>query len=160
MLLTWTAAIESGFAQPAEWVAWADRQVARLDEPPGWVLDLSLAHSVAEARSVLWPACGRVVPELWQHLDWTGLYLGFVFLRFERGELNMLDLLIQAGRKADAASFRIDCETFYLLANELDGRGPTVPSNRPLAQRVAEVFGPLAEAARQAWTELSNVPVG
>ena len=155
-LLTWIAAIESGFAQPTEWVAWADRQIAQMDEPPVWVLDLSCAHSAKDALSLFWPACGRVTPVLLEGLDWTGLYLGFLFLQFERGDLNMLDLLLQAGRRADSASFRIECETFYLLANEIDGGSPTIPSNRPLAQRVVEVFRPLAEAARQAWFLLSN----
>jgi hypothetical protein len=155
-LLAWTAAIESGFARPAEWVAWADRQIVRLDEPPVWVLDFSLAHSSKEALAVLWPASANVAPALWERLDWTGLYLGFLFLRFERGDLGMLDLLIQAGRRADGANYQIDCATFYLLANEIDGGGPTRPSSRPLAQRVVEVFRPLAEAARQTWFLLSN----
>jgi hypothetical protein len=156
LLLAWTAAIESGFARPAEWVAWADRQIERLDKPPVWVIDLSLAHSVKDALALTWPASGRVAPVLWECLDWTGLYLGFLFLRFERGDLGMLDLLTQAGRKADAANYRIDCESFYLLANEIDGGGLTGPSDSPLASRVVEVFRPLAVAARQAWFRLSD----
>jgi hypothetical protein len=155
-LLAWTAAIESGFARPAEWVAWADRQIVRLDEPPVWLLDLSLADSANDALTALWPARSRVAQVFWDRLDWTGLYLGFLFLRFERGDLGMLDLLIQAGQKADCANYRIECGTFFLLANEIDGGGPTRPNNRPLTQRVGEVFSPLAEAARQAWLRLSN----
>lgn len=153
-LFAWTAAIESGFARPAEWIGWADRQILRLDEPPVWVLDLSLAHSAKDALAVLWPAHASVAPMHWERLDWTGLFLGFLFLRFEYEEMGMLDLLLQAGQQADRANYRIDCETFYLLANEIDGGGPTRPSNRPLEQRVVEVFRTVAEAARQAWFQL------
>jgi hypothetical protein len=155
-LLAWTAAIESGFARPAEWVAWAERQIVRLDEPPVWVLDLSLAHSAKEALEVLWPARASVAQVIWGRLDWNGMYLGFLFLRFERGDLGMLDLLTQAGQKADCANYRIGCETFYLLANEIDGGGPTRPNNLPLEQRVAGVFRPLTDAARGAWFGLNN----
>jgi hypothetical protein len=155
-LLAWIAAIESGFAQPGDWVAWADRQIGRLDEPPGWVLDLALAHSAKDALSVLWPVCSRVPPVLWDRLDLTGLFLGCLFLRFERGDLTMRDLLLQAGMKADSSNFRIECETFFLLVNEIDGGGPTVWSTCPLGQRVTELFGPFAQAARQVWFRLRS----
>jgi hypothetical protein len=156
-LLVWISAIESEFAQPADWVSWADRQILRLDNPPVWVLDLSLRHSDKEALGVLWPAACKVAPELWETIDATGLHLGFLYLRFERTDLSMLDLLTAAGRKADGASFRIECEAFYLLANEIDGGGPTRPSNDPLPQRVAELFQPLADYARRRWNEMLDV---
>jgi hypothetical protein len=79
-----------------------------------------------------------------------------LYLRFERGDLTMLDLLMWSGRRADASSFRIDCSEFYVLANEIDGGGPTFPSDRPLAERVAELFAPLAESAQRAWTTLND----
>lgn len=153
-LLVWTAAIETGFVQQTEWVAWADRQIAQLDRPPMWILDLSLVHSSESALSVLWPACRNVPSDVWMKLDWTGVYLGFWYLRYKRGELSMLELLLRSGDKADGAGCRIDCSAFYVLANEIDGGGPTVPSNRPLADRIAELFMPLAELAKFAWSKL------
>jgi len=156
LLLIWIAAIESGFAQPDEWVAWADRQIVRLDEPPVWILDLSLVHSANQALEVLARTTDKVAPNLWDQLDWNGVYLGFLYLRFERGDLTLWELLIQAGEKADCAQFRIDCEEFYLLANEMRGAGPTLLASRPLMERVSELFEPLAQSARRCWSQATK----
>src|SRR5262249_8557832 len=57
----WTAALESGFQPLPELIRWADEQISRLDEPPQWLLDLSLTRSTEEALGVLWQAwTGRV----------------------------------------------------------------------------------------------------
>jgi hypothetical protein len=157
-LLVWTAAIDSGFAQPSEWVAWADERILRLEEPPLWLLNLSLASSARDALGVVWPACRFVAPEAWTPLDWNGLFLGFLYLRFERGDFNMLELLLQGGRKTELANYRVGCEAFFELANELDVRGPTRPSNRSLPDRVADLFGPLAGIARHYWSRLRDEP--
>ena len=65
------------------------------------------------------------------------MYLGFLYLAHESGRLPMDRLLQEAGRFADAHGDRgvPECEAFYQLLNEIDGRRPTRPSNRPLADR-------------------------
>ncbi len=156
LLLIWIAAIESGFAHPDDWVAWADRQIERMDKPPAWILDLSLVHTADPALEVLWPATDKVARIIWDQLDWKGLCLGFLYLCFERGDLTLLELRMQAGDQADCASFRIDCEEFYLLANEITGAGPTLPASRPLIERVSELFKPLADLARQRWSQTTK----
>jgi hypothetical protein len=77
------------------------------------------------------------------------LYVGFLYLRFERGDLSMAELLNLAGQYSDCSGCEIPCEEFYLLLNQIDGGGPTIPSDRPLPDRVAELFAPMAELARQ-----------
>jgi len=147
------AAVSSGFLRVSDLVAWADQQVLRLSSPPGWLLDLCLAKTQDEAVGTLnlewnrhmetgghgWPA-----PEI--HDD---LFMGFLYLRFERGDLALAELLNLAGQHADAPGYRIDCETFYYMLNELDGGGPTIPSDEPLERRVASLFAPMAALARQ-----------
>ena len=61
----------------------------------------------------------------------------------------MAELLNLAGRFSDARECWIPCEEFYLLLNEIDGRGPTRPSDRPVSERVAELFAPMEKAARR-----------
>jgi hypothetical protein len=149
----WAVALESGFLSWTELERWADAEIARLDAPPAWLLDLSLAGSSEEAIRILWQgwsrhgeARGFGLGEGWERGELT---LGFLYLRFERGEVSMAELLKLAGDEADALDCGIDCEVFYLLLNEIDGGGPIVPSSRPLAERVAELFSPFAELARR-----------
>jgi hypothetical protein len=155
-LIAWIAAIESGFAGPEEWAAWADWQILRSENLPQWVLDLSLAQAARDALAALRPATDKLPPAICERVDWTGLYLGFLYLRFQRGDFPMLELLVRAGDRAGGYSFRVDCSTFYLLVNEIDGGGPTVPRDRALADRVGELFEPLAGPARQFWSRLSG----
>jgi hypothetical protein len=154
-LLTWIAAIESEYATPQEWIAWADNCIERLDEPPLWVLDLAMQKTHQAAFAVLQPARWRLDKRVWEKVDSTGMIIGFLFLRFERGDVSMLDLLLKAGEISDCANYEVGCETFYLLANEIDRGGPITPSNEPLLNRVTETFRPLAENAMRAWVMLN-----
>ena len=85
------------------------------------------------------------------------LYLGLLHLRFQRGDLSMAEILNLAGRYADSRGCGIPCEEFYLLLNEIDGGGPTIPSDRALAERVAELFAPMEEMAHR---HLGVLPTG
>lgn len=152
-LIVWTAAIESGFCRPAEWVKWADEQIGQMERPPQWILELAVACSVPEALTIVWPAWVNIPSEIRTSLDYYDLYLGFLYLRFERGNMEMLDLLLEAGQKADCWSWRIPCEEFFWLANEIHGGGPTMPSDQPLPERVGELFKPMADLARWHWTQ-------
>jgi hypothetical protein len=82
------------------------------------------------------------------------LYLGFLFLRHERGDLGMAERLKLAGQWSDVTECEIDCEAFDLPLNETDDGGPMIPSHRPLADRVNDVFAPFAQVARQHLTLL------
>lgn len=153
------AAGSSGLLPVTDLVAWADQRILQLDSPPGWLLDLSLAKTQDEAVGTLLMEWNRYIetggherpdPEL--HGD---LFMGCLYLRFERGDLTMAELLRLAGQYADAPGYGIDCETFYSMLNEIDGGGPTIPSNEPLEARVATLFAPVAGLARQ---HLGNLP--
>jgi hypothetical protein len=150
-LLVRIAAIDTGFARDGDWIAWADHQIVRLNEPPLWVFHACVVDTAKEALAVLYPACGTVSQEVWNRLDFTGLQLGFIHMTFERDGTDLLALLLKAGDLTDRANFRVGCEAFYMLANEIDGKGPTMPSSRSLADRVADLFRPFSESARSHW---------
>jgi hypothetical protein len=147
------AALDSEYIGLTDVVAWADRQVLRLESPPSWLLDLSLARTKEDACGLLllaWDrhreSVGTTRPGYEEH---DNLYLGFLYLRFERDDLSMAELLNLAGQYADASGSDVPCESFYLLLNEIDGGGPTLPSCQPLHERVNELFAPMARLARQ-----------
>lgn len=151
-LFVWWAAIDSGFALEPQWVAWADQQILRLDAPPLWILDLSLVHTVREAQEVFGRSWARMSVSLEKQGWFDDLWMGFIYLRFERHRIDLLNLLLAAGGRADCSSFRINCEAFYMMANEIDGGGPTIASDRPLGDRTVELFAPMANLARREWT--------
>ena len=159
----WTAALESGYLPHEEFERWVDGEILRLDAPPKWMLEVSLAISIDEALSALWRAWDSKVQSSnstdFRDGKWGPLHLGFLYLRFERGGLGMANLLMLAGFKADDTRCGIPCERFFLLRTEIDGGGPTVPSDTPLAARVADVFAPFVERARREIDRLPFIPV-
>jgi hypothetical protein len=147
------AALDSEFISLSDLVAWADQQAIRLNSPPSWLLDLCVAKTKSDAMSLILVAwdrhmepVGATRPGYECHDD---LFLGFLYLRFERGDLSIAGLLKLAGRYSDGRGCEIPCEEFYLLLNEIDGGGPTKPSDRPLPDRVTGLFAPMTAVARQ-----------
>jgi hypothetical protein len=152
-LLIWWAAIDSGFADEREWVAWADQQIEMLDEPPLWILDLSLVHSRDKAVASIshsWTKWDLGPSESAQRNWLDPMWFGFLFLAFERRNIDLRTLLITAGARADAIG-RTPCDLYFMMANEIDGAGPTLPSKKPLLVRVTEHFAPMAKISRHEW---------
>jgi hypothetical protein len=150
--VVWASALEAGYLSVADVEQWADEQIMAQDRPPGWLLDLSLTSSPETAANRLWSGWKQQVEangcRSRLHERSGELSLGFLFLRYERGDLGMADLLNMAGQNSDVTKCGIGCEAFYLLLNEIDGGGPVLPSDRPLADRVQERFAPFAHLAR------------
>lgn len=150
----WIPAVATGLLPLARLIAWADQQIMRLREPPPWLIELSLCTDVERLLRAR-----EYVPEdaCREEFDQGRVHLGAMYLAFERGLLPMNKLLLEAGQFADCCSSTglPDCEAFFLLLNEIDGGGPTMPSDRPLAERVQELFAPMIEEARVA---LVNLP--
>ena len=66
-----------------------------------------------------------MVPFAGRTVDESRIYLGCLYLAFERGALSMERLLHEAGDFTDPPSDDVPgCETFYLLLNEIDGGAP------------------------------------
>ena len=161
----WVAALESGYAPHSRFVKWADQMIERDAHQPRWVLDLSLSKNAKEAERVLrleWSRQSEFPANEAPALNEPGnLHVGFLYLRFKDGSLSMAELLRRAGDYTDGQGYdRVDeeCEAFYYLLNEIDGGGPTIKSDRPLAQRVDELFAPFASAARAGVPQLPGGP--
>src|SRR5580765_2536417 len=78
--------------------------------------------------------------------DVGGVYLGFRYLLFEAGRFSMETLLTDAGIYCDPSG-PLDCETFYELLNELEGKRRAKRGEEPLAERVKGVFAPMVVEA-------------
>jgi len=146
------SAVEAGYLTLSDVVRWADQQILSEDRPPGWLLDLSLASTSQTAVNLLRAGWRQQVEahgcNSQLHERSGQLYLGFLFLRYERGDLGTAELLYLAGQKSDVQECGIDCQAFYALLNEIDGGGPVLPSDRLLADRVKQESAPFAHLTR------------
>jgi hypothetical protein len=151
-LLIWKVALESGYVLSPVWVDWADKQILDLDSPPLWLLELSVLDTVEKASMLFWRHSRQINQSSWNRIECTELYLGFIYLRFERGDLEPGQLLMLAGKFADRINYRIDCSVFFLLFYKIDGDNLT---SNILKERVRELFKPMVKSARY-W--LSKLP--
>jgi hypothetical protein len=152
-LLIWKVALESGYIRSSVWVDWADNQILELDSPPFWVLEMSLIDTVEKATLLLCNYSRKIQQDTWNRIECANLYLGFLYLRFERGDLKLEDLLIQAGKFADRRNCKIDCSVFFLLFHEIDSGNYQITV---LQKQVGELFEPMVELAS---SYLSKIPV-
>jgi hypothetical protein len=151
-LLIWKVALESGYVRSSVWVDWADEHILALDSPPLWLLEISVVNTVKKASTLLWKHSSQIRQETWNRIQYTELYLGLLYLRFERGELKIEELLMLAGKFADRINYKIDCSAFFSLLNEIDSGDLKISI---LEERVRELFKPMVKLAKY---YLSKVP--
>jgi hypothetical protein len=160
-LWIYAAALTSGYLSLSDLIAWSELRVLRFQSPPRWLLDLCSSKTQNEALGTLLDVCYRCKEAVRQdcpaHDTHDNLHLGFLFLRFERGDLTLAELLKMSGHYADSSGCDIECEVFYVMLNEIDGLGPTISSDEPLEKRVASLFRDKAALARHYAEKLPQV---
>jgi hypothetical protein len=155
----WLPAIKNGILPADRLVQWADKQIGRLDDPPYWLLELATAKDVAGIEKAMRSAN---LPDLSESYHDDGIiFLAYLYLGHVAGKISLFDLLQRAGKYSDGkCSSKIpECEEFYLLLNELDGGGPTIPSNRSLQERVAELFATSVRTLREKFGIDESTPI-
>jgi hypothetical protein len=167
-LTTWIAALEAGYTSYEVVSTWANARLDSMPTIPVWFSDLVWVSSDEEALSALWSARGSSdfsssstlgFAEPAELIDGRSLYLGFVFLRFEAGEVSAPELLKRCGDKADGWNLADpECSAFYLLLNEFDGGGPVLSSTIPLERRILKLFAPFRDSAITEWRRLFTPP--
>src|SRR6267142_3079817 len=111
-------AVDAGCLTYRDYIPWADSLIARFDRPPVWVCELSTIKYRPDALRVI---RNFAASEPFEKFD-TSIeeYLGFLWIRYERGELSWATYLKEAGEYADRSNTDIDCEYFYSMLNELE----------------------------------------
>ena len=153
-LLIWKIALESGYVHSSIWVDWADKQIIELDAPPLWLLEISLVTTVEKASILLWKYSRQINQVTWNRIECTELYLGFLYLRFKRGDLDLEELLMLAGQFADRINYKIDCSVFFSLLNEIDSIDLTITI---LKERVEKIFEPMVKLAQYYLSKLPAI---
>ena len=105
---------------------------------------MSIADTVEKATLLLWKHSRQIQQATWNQIEYAELYLGFLYLQFEQGDLKIEDLLMLAGKFADRRNYRIDCSVFFLLLQEIHDDGFKIIA---LKERVRETFEPMVKLA-------------
>jgi hypothetical protein len=153
-LLIWKVALESGYVRSPVWVDWAEKKIIELDSPPLWLLEMSLIDTAKKASILLWKYSRQIHQDTWNCIECRELYLGFLYLQFERGNLKLEELLILAGQFADRINYEIDCSVFFLLFHEIDSGNLT---SNILEEKVGELFKPMVKSARYYLSKLPAI---
>jgi hypothetical protein len=153
------AGIEESYFDSERATAWAIHQLERCTAA-GWLSDLVCCGGQNDALEALRHG-SQSLDMFTKEIDYISLRFGFGFLVYKSGCRDLAALLQQSGEVADACGHgNPDCEAFYLLLNEIDGGGPTMPSEIPLVLRVEELYAPHARLARQAEMQILSAAQG
>jgi hypothetical protein len=156
----WVPALETGLLSLSQLIRWADGQIERLAQPPLWLLELSLATDVGGVRKAWDAVPDRPASEPAESHDPREIHLGLLYLDYEAGRLPLTELLLRAGDYADGNGYGgavPECEAFYLLLNEAEGRSTLPRGVRPLEERVRQLFAPIVAKARATLPYLRSV---
>lgn len=92
----WHAAAVSEFASPSDWKAWADRVILASHNLDDWIIYVSLAGTLEDLLSTIWDQKHDEVFKF--HCRFVGdtseAILGYLTLRWERGDLEWRELLL------------------------------------------------------------------
>ena len=147
---TLIAAIKSGYLKDQQWAAWAERAIIESSSVASWLVKLYDAETEETALAALYQGWHKLNHQA-SSLDQTALLLGFLYLRYLSGEINMAEFLRQTGALSDARNYDDpSCEAIYELLNEYEGR-TTSKSNdsNPLVTKVDLLFSKHADVAKR-----------
>jgi hypothetical protein len=147
----WFAAAESGYAKARDWQDWADRIILAMETPPMWVLDLATAKNAEQ----VWDARTRQTKPEWAAQ--SGIIvdesiIGYLWLRYRRGDISFYDFAELAGRRADGGWVDYECEEFYAFLNRLDA-GEAFERVETDAENLV---APLVTLAQEQWETLAR----
>ena len=148
LLRAWYAAIVSGRAAPENWIAWADRRIAELDDPDYWLLEFCVANTPEAALSVLRGVPGKGGIEVGE------LVLGHYWSQERHSCGDLFAFLLRCGKYADSETTdptknNFCPEIFYSLASRIKDEGEA-----SICRETAEALGPYAEEADWQWMVL------
>lgn len=147
----WLIAARAGFAKPTDWQGWADKRILSQTKPPIWVINMSLAKNVVELDKALAETLEGLRGLTPSAID--DVLIGYIWWRFEKGEIGLRECLRLSGKAADASCSTISCEQAFVLLNELElGKS----HEKDTEMRAKDIFSPLKRLAEHQWLEIQS----
>lgn len=152
----WLSAVSTGFAGPTSWKNWADTLIERLEQPPVWIIDMSLANTpddlfkaVEERKAEEDRAAGNVIPL-------GNAKLGFYYLRYERGDYALDEFLSVAGDEADGGTADLPCESVFEILNNVERARDDAALVAELASKTKDMFSSYKRTAQEQWAAIQS----
>lgn len=148
--------IDSGYWKSVQWKVWADAVITKLDDPPYWTIQLSLAMSAGEAISILRERLAEVNYK--DSVNHKSIVLGYMFLRFKEREVDLKEFLSMAWQETEGSEdvgtpSNADIHNMYeSYIRILKSR----KSFESLVERVSGSFFENAQAAEKALAEVKR----
>lgn len=150
----WMAAARSGYAKPSDWQSWADAAIERCDAPDGWLIDVSLSPNLAALERSLAGRLQRERSSIEVDATMDDATLGYFWLRYERGELNLAECLELSANVADSGSASTECESIFALLNDLE-QAANPRQAATVTARSKPLFAPMTSMASSQWKVLT-----
>jgi hypothetical protein len=144
----WYAAGVSGYAWPETWQVWAARAIASSPAPAAWVIAMSKANCIADLRLAL---AEQMAIEHVEPNKIGDALLGYVWLRYEREELQLFDCLNWAVSMAEEHPASIKSATIYRLLMKL-----TYDDHKKIVIKGRNLFRQGKSQASEQWQQLNT----
>ncbi|MDQ8209659.1 hypothetical protein QEH52_19225 [Coraliomargarita sp. SDUM461003] len=149
------AAIHAETISPETWKAWADREILRTEQPPMWIIDLSIANDFSEA----WKAIGESVQDTESlpsaQLDEAAL--GLISLNYLKGGIDFCHYLRRAGDHTDPSSCSTDCEYFYHHLNGIESSSNPEEYERMARSEIEQYLAEAIELGKIAQAQIKPI---
>lgn len=112
--------LDSGLIWYKHYYLWCDSIIEKLEVPPIWIIDLSTAKYIGDAKEIVSEYAFSFdetvyVFDLMKH---NRHFLACLYLRYERKEISWATFLNEAGKYSDSYDCGVDCEYFFeMLTN-------------------------------------------
>jgi hypothetical protein len=153
----WIAAASSGFARPDSWRSWADAIIRRLTVPTVWLIDLALAKNVDDVYAALSTKRDEEVVAKGDYISIGNAKLGYLYLRFERGDYALCEFLQVAGGEADGGDGGLECEIVYALLNDVEEAIRRKQPEEHFEAQARRLFAPFTIIASQQWATIESI---
>lgn len=148
----WLTAARALFAKPADWQSWADQKILSMPNPPHWIINMSMAGSVSELSAALADELDKMKDVSPASLD--EVLIGYMWLRFKRGEIALVECLRLVGEAADAGASSLECESVFELLNRLEANHS---NQEEIQARAAALLSDFGRKASEQWTAIQSV---
>ncbi|MBP1960830.1 hypothetical protein [Paenibacillus aceris] len=119
-----------------------DEIIENMDRPPYWIIELAEKKYIGDAVKIVNTYAFSEPFETYPD-SLPDLYVGCLFIRYERKEISWASFLKESGDYADGEGYfalKHDCEYFYHMLNEYEDNEFSIQLEQKQAEDIKEAF--------------------
>ncbi|WP_139997433.1 hypothetical protein [Paenibacillus paridis] len=134
--------IESGLIWHKHYFLFCDELIEKLDKPPYWIIELAIAKYIGDAIEVVNTYAFSEPFENFSN-SLCDLYIGCLYIRYERRQLSWASFLTKSDDFADGSGYfalKKDADYFYSMLNDYEDNEYSIDLENKQAERVKQEF--------------------